>query len=147
MPIGYIKPNVVVNDAAYMMPNASLYDFGIIESNVHMAWMRTVCGRLKSDYRYSPVVYNSFAYPTPNYEQRQKIEKTAKEILDARALYPEASLADLYDELTMPPELRRAHQANDRAVWEAYGKAWNISSESDCIAYLMKLYQTLTEAK
>ena len=105
------------------------------------------CGRIKSDFRYSPAVYNNFPWPNPTVEQKAKIEKTAQDILDARALYPDSSLADLYDELTMPPELRKAHQANDKAVWEAYGKAWDIKSESECVAYLMKLYQTLTEAK
>lgn len=114
-------------------------------SNVHMAWMRAICGRIKSDYRYSKdVVYNNFPWPTPTYEQKAKIEQTAQAILDARALYPDASLADLYDERTMPPELRKAHYANDRAVWEAYGKAWPITSESDCVAVLMKMYQELT---
>ena len=113
-----------------------------------MAWMRTVCGRLKSDYRYSnTVVYNNFPWPDPTPEQKAKIEQTAQAILDARALYPEASLADLYDELTMPPELRKAHQANDRAVMEAYGIKKGdpaYSSESACVAMLMKLYQELT---
>ena len=104
-----------------------------------------MCGRLKSDYSYSTtIVYNNFPWPTPTDEQKAKIEQTAQAILDARALYPDASLADLYDELTMPPELRKAHQANDRAVWEAYGKAWPITSESDCVAALMKMYQALT---
>ena len=126
------------------MPKATPYHFGILTSNVHMAWMRAVCGRLKSDYRYSKdVVYNNFPWPEPTDEQRTRIEATAQEILDARALYPDASLADLYDELTMPPELRKAHQKNDRAVWEAYGKAWDITSESDCVAALMKRYQAL----
>ena len=130
------------------MPNASLYHFGILTSNVHMAWMRTVGGYFGPSYQYSVnVVYNNFPWPTPSNEQKAKIEKTAKAILDARALYPDASLADLYDDLTMPPELRTAHQQNDRAVWEAYGKAWNIGKESECVAYLMQLYQTLTESE
>ena len=100
------------------------------------------------DYRYSKdIVYNNFPWPDPTPEQKAKIEKTAQAILDARALYPDASLADLYDDLTMPPELRTAHQQNDRAVWEAYGKAWSIGKESECVAYLMQLYQTLTASE
>ena len=131
-----------------IIPNATLYHFGVLESNVHMAWMRTVCGRLKSDYRYSKdIVYNNFPWPTPNEAQRAKIEQTAQAILDARALYPEASLADLYDELTMPPELRTAHQRNDRAVMEAYGMSVKETTESSCVAELMRRYQTLTAAE
>lgn len=113
-----------------------------------MAWMRAVCGRLKSDYRITVTnVYNNFPWPTPTDAQKAKIEQTAQAILDARALYPDASLADLYDEAVMPPELRKAHQQNDRAVWEAYGKAWDIKSESACVTELMKLYQQLTAEK
>ena len=110
-----------------------------------MAWMRLVCGRLGNGYRYSPAIYNNFPVPTPTDEQKAKIERTAQAILDARSLYPDSSLADLYDEVAMPPELRHAHQDNDRAVWEAYGKAWDIKSESACVAHLMKMYQALTE--
>ena len=126
------------------IPNATVYNFGILTSNVHMAWMRTVCGRLKSDYRYtSGIVYNNFPWPTPTDEQKATIEKTAQAILDARALYPDCSLADLYDELTMPVELRKAHQENDKAVMRAYG--FNIKmTESECVAELMKRYQKLT---
>ena len=106
--------------------------------------MRTVCGRLKSDYRYSEdIVYNNFPWPTPTDEQKERIEQTAQAILDARAKYPDCSLADLYDELTMPPELRKAHQANDRAVMAAYGFSTKMT-ESECVAALMKLYQKLT---
>lgn len=127
------------------MPNATIYEFGILESNVHMAWMRVVCGRLKSDYDYSiKIVYNNFPWPTPTDQQKAKIEQTAQAILDARALYPDSSLADLYDELTMPPELRKAHQDNDRAVMDAYGFTKGTAartSESACVAELMKLYQ------
>ena len=130
------------------MPNASLFHFGILESNVHMAWMRVVCGRLKSDYDYSiKIVYNNFPWPTPTPTQKAKIEKTAQAILDARAKYPDSSLADLYDELTMPPELRKAHQENDKAVMEAYGFDWRHMTESDCVAELMKLYQKLVDAE
>jgi hypothetical protein len=104
--------------------------------------MRTVCGRLKSDYRYSNgVVYNTFPWPNSDDAQKIQIEKTAQGILDARALYPDASLADLYDELTMPPELRRAHQLNDKAVMQAYGMPIKETTEESCVAWLMRLYQ------
>ena len=113
-------------------------------SNVHMAWARAVCGRIKSDYRYSKdVVYNNFPWPAPTEEQKIKIEQTAQAILDARALYPDASLADLYDETTMPPELRRAHQQNDKAVMQAYGFSVKDVTESKCVAELMRRYQKL----
>ena len=114
---------------------------GVLNSNVHMAWMRVVCGRLKSDYRYGPVVYNNFPWPDPSDTQKVTIEKTAQGILDARALYPDASLADLYDPLTMPPELRKAHMNNDRAVMQAYGMPIKETDEAACVAWLMKLYQ------
>ena len=113
---------------------------------MHMSWMRTVCGRLKSDYRYSnAIVYNNFPWPTPTEAQKEKIEQTAQGILDARALYPDSSLADLYNELTMPPELRKAHQQNDRAVMQAYGFDVKTMTESSCVAELMKMYQQLTQ--
>lgn len=146
-PIGFIKAGVVASDAVQIIPNATLYHFGVITSNVHMAWMRVVCGRLKSDYRYSKEqVYNTFPWPQATEQQREKIERTAQGILDARALFPDASLADLYDEVAMPPELRKAHQANDRAVMEAYGwKPGRDFTESVCVAELFKLYQKLTE--
>lgn len=128
-----------------LIPNATLFLFGILTSNVHMAWMRTICGRLEMRYRYTPAVYNNFLWPNPTAEQKAKIEQTAQMILDARALYPDCSLADLYDDVVMPPELRKAHQLNDKAVWEAYGKKWNISSESECVAELMKMYQEISK--
>ena len=144
IPIGFEGKNTIASDAVQLIPDASLYHFGVLTSNIHMAWMRAVCGRLKSDYRYSKdVVYNNFPWPTPTEEQKQKIQQTAQGILDARALYPDSSLADLYDETTMPYELRKAHRENDKAVWAAYGKAWPIGSESACVAALMKLYQAL----
>ena len=146
-PIGFIKAGIVASDAVQIIPNATLYHFGVLTSNVHMAWMRVVCGRLKSDYRYSKEqVYNTFPWPQATPQQREKIERTAQHILDVRAQYPTSSLADLYDEVTMPAELQKAHQANDRAVMEAYG--WKASSqftESMCVAELFKLYQNLTE--
>ena len=147
IPFGFIGQEMILTDAAMCIPNAGVYEFGILESNVHMAWVRAVCGRIKSDYRYSKdVVYNNFPWPTPTEQQKTKIEQTAQAILDARALYPDCSLADLYDELTMPPELRKAHQDNDRAVMDAYGFTKGTAartSESACVAELMKLYQKM----
>lgn len=148
IPMGFVSPEVICGDSNLLLPNANLYQFGILMSNVHNAWMRTVCGRIKSDYRYSVnVVYNNFPWPDPTPEQRERIAQTAQAILDARALYPTSCLADLYDDDVMPPELLTAHQKNNRAVWEAYGKAWNIGRENDCVAYLMQLYQSLTAAE
>ena len=125
------------------MKNATIYDFGILTSNVHNAWMRAVCGRLKSDYSYSnTIVYNNFPWPTPTPEQKAKIEKTAQAILEARAKYPDCSLADLYDETFMPADLRRAHQANDRAVMQAYGFDLTMS-ENEMVAELFRIYKEL----
>ena len=147
IPIGFMAKDVIASDLVFLIPNGTLYEFGILCSNVHNAWMRTVCGRLKSDYRYSKdIVYNNFPWPTPTDEQRTKIGQTAQAILDARALYPDSSLADLYDELTMPPELRKAHQQNDRAVMQAYGFSVRDMTESKCVAELMRMYQALTQA-
>lgn len=146
VPLGFMSPDVLASDLVFLIPDATLYHFGILESNVHMAWMRAVCGRLKSDYRYSKdVVYNNFPWPNPTDEQKVKIEATAQAILDARALYPDSSLADLYDELTMPVELRKAHQENDRAVMQAYGFSVKDTTESMCVAELFKLYQEKTK--
>lgn len=146
IPIGFIKAGSIVTDRVQVIPDATLYDFGILTSNVHMAWMRTTCMRMKSDYSYSKdVVYNNFPWPTPTGEQKTRIEQTAQAILDARALYPDCSLADLYDEVTMPPELRKAHQANDKAVMQAYGFWGRLNTETACVAELMKMYQKLTE--
>ena len=148
VPIGFISAEIIPSNLLVTVSGATLYDFGVITSNVHMAWMRTVAGRLKSDYRYSGnTVYNTFPWPTPTDAQRTKIEQTAQAILDARTLYPDASLADLYDEATMPPELRKAHQQNDKAVMDAYGFTRGTAartSESACVAELMKMYQKLT---
>lgn len=144
VPIGFLESHSLSSNAVQIIPDASLYHFGVLESNVHMAWMRVVCGRLKSDYRYSKdIVYNNFPWPEVSEEQREQISATAQEILDARALYPDSSLADLYDELTMPPELRKAHQLNDRAVMAAYGFAPSMS-ESEIVARLFALYEALT---
>lgn len=142
VPIGFIKAGTIVTDRVQIIPDASLYDLGIIISNVHMAWMRTTCMRLKSDYSYSKdIVYNNFPWPESTDAQKAKIEQTAQAILDARALYPDSSLADLYDEVLMPPELRKAHQNNDRAVMQVYGFDIKTTTESKCVAELMRLYK------
>ena len=138
MPTGNVYTN-----ALFYIDDANLYQFGILESIVHMAWTRVVCGRLTSDYRYSnDIVYNNFPWPEVNVEQREKIEQTAQGILDARALYPDSSLADLYDSVTMPPELQKAHRDNDSAVMAAYGFSSTIT-ESDIVAHLFTLYSEL----
>ena len=144
--MGYMTPDIMSSDLVFIMPNTSLYHFGLLESLVHMSWMRAVCGRLEMRYRYSKdIVYNNFPWPTPTDAQKAKIEKTAQAILDARNLYPDSSLADLYDEVAMPYELRRAHQENDKAVMEAYGFNWKNMTEADIVAALFKLYQELTQ--
>lgn len=146
VPIGFLDSNTIATNLVTIIPDASLYHFGVLTSNVHMAWMRAVCGRLKSDYRYSKdIVYNNFSWPTPTDAQKTAIERTAQAILDARALYPDCSLADLYDVVTMPPELLRAHQQNDKAVMQAYGFWGSVKSESDCVARLMEMYAELTK--
>lgn len=166
IPIGLIKPDVIVSNMLYVIPNASLYMFGALISSVHMAWMRVVAGRLKSDYRYTPAVYNNFPWPdmagardarpyqtgdsvgsrVPR-DLDAEIAATAQAILDARARYPESSLADLYDPLTMPADLRAAHEANDRAVLAAYGLAPD-TPEPEIVAHLFKLYaEKVKEAK
>ena len=149
VPMGFFTPNIFCSNLVKIIPDATLYHFGVLTSNVHMAWMRVVCGRLKSDYRYSKdIVYNNFPWPEPSTQQRQKIEQTAQAILDARALYPDSSLADLYDELTMPPELRKAHHQNDMAVMQAYGFTKGseaYKSEAACVVGLMKLYKKKVE--
>ncbi len=158
----YLDGEIIPGDKLFTMPNASFYEFGVLMSNVHMAWMRAVCGRLKSDYSYSnTIVYNNFPWPVVTEKNREQIEKSAQEILKARTLYPNSNLAALYDPLTMPAELRRAHTANDKAVMAAYGLARgayamircrshrrrSIASrpvvqkmtEADCVGELMKL--------
>lgn len=147
IPIDYLKPDIIAGDKLFQMPYASLYHLGVLTSNVHMAWMRATCGRLKSDYSYSnTIVYNNFPWPNPTEEQKAKIEQAAKAILDARSKYPDSSLADLYDEVTMPSELRKAHQENDRAVMQAYGfPVKSTFTESQCVAELFKMYQQLVD--
>ena len=145
IPIGYISSDVIASDAVQLVPNASLYEFGVLTSSVHMAWMRAVAGRLKSDYRYSnDIVYNNFPWCNPTDEQKAKIEQTAQAILDARAKYHDSSLADLYDETLMPPDLRKAHQENDKAVMQAYSFKQNMN-ESEIVAELFKLYEKLVQ--
>lgn len=144
IPMGFIKEDYITNNAVQIIPNASLYLFGILESNVHMAWVKTVSSKLETRYRYSgSLCYNTFPIKEMNDSMKQKIEKTAQSILDARNKYPNSTLADLYDELTMPPELRKAHIENDKAVMEAYEFDWRKMSEADCVAKLMKMYQKL----
>ena len=144
IPIGFVSSEIIAGNANLVIPHATIYEFGVLHSNVHMAWVRMVCGRIKSDYRYSnTIVYNNFPWCNPTPEQKARIEQTAQAILDARAKYPDSSLADLYDETTMPPELRKAHQANDKAVMQAYGFPLKMT-ESECVAELMRMYQKLT---
>ena len=148
IPIGFVEPNIIVNGSALIIPDADLYLFGVIMSNVHNSWMRTVAGRLEMRYQYSgKIVYNNFPWPSPTAAQKQQIERTAQGILDARALYPDSSLADLYDPLTMPPELRKAHQRNDAAVMQAYGMPIKETNEAACVAWLMRLYQEKIQGK
>lgn len=146
IPMGFVSSDVIASNAILITNKANIFDFGILESNMHMAWMRLTTGRMKSDYQYSiDIVYNNFPWPTPTDKQKAKIEKTAQAILDARALYPDSSLADLYDPLTMPKELLKAHQDNDRAVMEAYGLSVKGTTESDAVAHLFKMYEKLTK--
>ena len=143
--MGFMTPDILCSNLVKIVPNASMYHFGILESNMHMAWMRTVCGRMKSDYRYSnDIVYNNFPWPTPTEEQQKKIEQSAQAILDARVAHPDCSLAVLYDPLTMPPDLRAAHEANDRAVLAAYGLKPD-TPEPEIVAHLFGLYAEMTK--
>ena len=145
IPIGWLDDSVIPGNKLFIIPDATLYDFGILTSRVHMAWMRRVGGRMKSDYSYSKnIVYNTFAWPNPTDEQRRRIESTVQNILDARANHPESSFADLYDNTAMPLDLRKAHRANDAAVCEAYGWPENISEE-EIVAGLFRLYHELIE--
>lgn len=148
IPLGFLSPEIICNNTIKFVPNATLFHFGVLSSNVHNAWMRAVAGRLEMRYQYSnTIVYNNFPWPTPAEAQKAKIEQTAQAILDARNLYPDCSLADLYDEAAMPPELRKAHQQNDKAVMQVYGFWGKLNTESACVAELMKMYQKLTESR
>lgn len=145
IPMEYLDKSIIPGDKLFMMQGASLYHFGVLTSNVHMAWMRVVCGRLEMRYSYSnTIVYNNFPWCQPTEEQKAKIEQTAQAILDARAKYPDSSLADLYDENAMPIELLNAHRENDRAVMAAYGFPIKMT-EPECVAELFKMYQKLTK--
>ncbi len=147
VPIDFMTPDIVVGNKIRIVENAGFYEFGILTSNVHMAWMRTTCGYYGPSYQYSiNIVYNNFPWCSPTAEQKATIEHTAQMILDARAKYPDCSLADLYDETTMPPELRKAHQLNDKAVMQAYGFPIKMT-ESECVGELMRMYRKLTEGK
>ncbi|MBR5944989.1 MAG: class I SAM-dependent DNA methyltransferase [Lachnospiraceae bacterium] len=147
IPMGFMTPDILCSNLVKLIPDASIYHFGILESSVHMAWMRAVAGRLEMRYRYSKdIVYNNFPWPAPSDEQKSVIEKAAQSILNARELYPDCSLADLYDPIAMPFELRKAHEANNKAVMNAYGFSTDLE-EPEIVAELMKMYQALTEGK
>lgn len=147
IPIGFMDKNTIASDATLIIPNATLYHFGILTSGVHMAWMRTVAGRLKSDYRYSKdIVYNNFIWPNPTPTQKEDIEKAAQAVLDARNLYPNSTLADLYDPNTMPPELTKAHEKLDKTVKAAYGNK-GFETEADIVASLMRMYKDAIDAE
>ncbi len=144
IPIGFVTPDIITTDATIILPDATLYHFGVLTSNIHMAWVRAVCGRLEMRYRYSKdIVYNNFPFPNPTEAQKADIEKYAQGVLDARGLYPDSSLADLYDPLTMPPELRKAHDKLDRAVEKAYGRRFE--GEAEIVAFLMEKYKEMTK--
>lgn len=144
IPIGYMKSEDITSDSALIVPNADLYTFGVMTSNVHMGWMRAVAGRLKSDYRYSKnIVYNNFPWPNVTEEQKELINKTAQNILDIRTQFPNSSYADLYDEVSMPINLRKAHQENDKAVMRAYNMDIGPTTEADAVSHLFNLYAKL----
>lgn len=151
IPLGFMDKDTIASDLVFLIPNAGLYEFGILMSNIHNSWMRLVAGRLKSDFRYAKdIVYNNFPWCNPTPEQKSKIEETAQGILDTRKLFPNSTLAKLYDDTFMPPELRKAHQLNDKAVMEAYGITKDMEayrSESACVALLMEMYKELTQDK
>ena len=144
IPFGFFEPEVLSGDANLVMANATVYHFGILSSMMHMSWVRSVCGRIKSDYRYSAgIVYNNFPWPEPTAKQKAEIETTAKAVLDIRLKYTNSTLADLYDPLVMPDDLRSAHNALNKSVDSAYGKK-SFSNEAERVAYLFSRYQVLT---
>ena len=140
IPMGFLSANTICGDANLMIPGATLFHFGVLSSRTHMAWVRTVCGRIKSDFRYSPAVYDSFPWPTPTDKQRQAIEVAAQAVIDARAKHT-STLADLYDPLAMPVDLSKAHQQLDKAVDAAYGKI-TFRTEAERVAFLFERYQS-----
>ena len=141
VPLGFIDKNTIAGDRNLIIPNATIYEFGVLESIVHMAWMRATCGRLGTGYIYSSsIVYNNFIWPNPTPKQKEKIEQTAQEVLDARKLYPDSTLADLYDPNTMPAELTKAHEKLDKTVKAAYGDK-GFETEEEIVKSLMKLYK------
>jgi hypothetical protein len=143
IPMNFMSPNVIASDLVFVMPNATMYHFGILTSTIHMAWTRSVCGRLEMRYRYSKdIVYNNFPWPNPTEKQKETIEKAAQDVLDTRAKFPSASLADLYDPVAMPPVLVKAHQKLDKAVEAAYGRAFE--DDSQRVAFLFELYQNMS---
>lgn len=144
IPIVFVSPDVIVGDSNLCIADATPHHFGVLTSLMHMAWVRHVCGRLKSDYRYSnSLVYNDFPWPEPTEAQRRAIEAAAQEVLDARTKFPGSTLADLYDPVTMPPELARTHADLNRAVDKAYGKT-AFASEMERVAFLFERYEALT---
>ena len=147
IPIAFVQSDIIINGSALIVPNATFYEFGILISSVHNAWMRAVAGRMKSDYQYSgSIVYNNFPWSNPTDEQKTTIETTARAILEARDKYANETLANLYDETFMPIELRRAHRANDEAVLAAYGWPKNLQ-ESEIVARLFEMYEAIIKRK
>jgi hypothetical protein len=145
IPIGFINEKILTSDSALIVPNATLYHFGVLTSCMHMAWVRAVCGRLESRYRYSKdIVYNNYPWPSePTEKQRITIEEAAQAVLDSRAGHSDASFADLYDPISMPPDLRKAHQRLDKAVDVAYGRT-TLASDAERVAFLFELYHQYT---
>jgi hypothetical protein len=140
IPIGFVSKDIITNGSALIIPNAGLYEFGVLSSAIHNAWMRAVGGRLEMRYQYSAsLVYNNFVWPDPTDKQRQAIEKAAQAVLDARAHYPDSSLAVLYNPSTMPPDLATAHAKLDKAVDKAYNR--DFANDSERLAWLFQLYQ------
>lgn len=145
IPIGFMLPDNISSDAVQIVPNATVFHFGVLTSNVHMAWMRAVCGRLEMRYRYSKeIVYNTFPWPEPTESQKRRIEETAQGILDVREKYADTPMSTLYDRTLMPNDLYKAHKANDKAVMQAYGMPIRETDEAACVAWLMRLYQKMT---
>jgi hypothetical protein len=146
IPFGFLTPDILCSNKLRLMPSGTLFHFGILTSSVHMAWTRAVTGRLKSDYQYSiNIVYNNFPWPDATEEQKAQIEQLAQCVFDARAIYPDCCLADLYDPLIMPPELLKAHRNLDHAVMKQYGFSIKETTEASIVAALMERYQKLVE--